>query len=88
MTKYLKEEKVALTYDADTVEVRLEDFTKLLGMLFNSSPDCVCKIAKMAISNEDNNFSATLKIKGNLNDLRAIAFVREYTCIGNYISCE
>ena len=84
MTKYLKKKDVALTYDADTVEVRLEDFTKLLSNLFNSSPDCVCKIAKMDVNNEENSFSATLKVEGNLNDLRAIAFVRKLTCLGGY----
>ena len=52
MTKYFKKKDVALTYDADTVEVRLEDFTKLLGTLFNSSPDCICKIGKMDVNNE------------------------------------
>ena len=82
MTKYLKKKDVALTYDADTVEVRLEDFTKLLGNLFNSSPDCICKIAKMDVNNEENSFSAILKVEGNLNDLRAIALVRKLTCLG------
>ena len=53
-------------------------------MLFNSAPECVCKIAKMDVNNKDNTFSATLKIKGNLNDLRAIALVRKITCIGGY----
>lgn len=84
MTKYYREEKVPQTFDADTVTVKLEDFTKLLGMLFNSSPECVCKIAKMDVNNKDNTFSATLKIKGNLNDLRAIALVRKITCIRGY----
>ena len=84
MTKYLKKKDVALTYDANTVEVRLEDFTKLLSNLFNSSPDCICKIAKMDVNNEENSFSATLKVKGNLNDLRAIALVRKLTCLGGY----
>lgn len=82
MTKYLKKKDVALTYDADTVEVRLEDFTKLLGTLFNSSADCICKIGKMDVNNEENSFSATLKVEGNLNDLRAIALVRKLTCLG------
>ena len=82
MTKYFKKKDVALTYDADTVEVRLEDFTKLLSNLFNSSPDCICKIAKMDVNNEENSFSATLKVEGNLNDLRAIALVRKLTCLG------
>lgn len=84
MTKYYREEKVPQTFDADTVTVKLEDFTKLLGMLFNSSPECVCKIAKMDVNNDENTFSATLKIKGNLNDLRAIALVRKLTCLGGY----
>lgn len=84
MTKYYREEKVPQTFDAETVEVRLEDFTKLLGTLFNSSPDCICKIAKMEVNNEENSFSATLKVKGNLNDLRAIALVRKLTCLGGY----
>ena len=84
MTKYYREEKVPQTFDAETVEVRLEDFTKLLGNLFNSSPDCICKIAKMDVNNEENSFSATLKIEGNLNDLRAIALVRKLTCLGGY----
>lgn len=84
MTKYYREEKVPKTFDAETVEVRLEDFTKLLGTLFNSSPDCICKIAKMEVNNEENSFSATLKVKGNLNDLRAIALVRKLTCLGGY----
>lgn len=84
MTYYKKNKDVALTYDAETVEIKLEDFTKLLGMLFNSSPECVCKIAKMDVNNDENTFSATLKIKGNLNDLRAIAFVRKLTCLGGY----
>ena len=84
MTKYYREEKVPQTFDAETVEVRLEDFTKLLGTLFNSSPDCICKIAKMDVNNEENSFSATLKVEGNLNDLRAIALVRKLTCLGGY----
>jgi len=84
MTKYFKKKDVALTYDADTVEVRLEDFTKLLSTLFNSSPDCICKIGKMDVNNEENSFSATLKVEGNLNDLRAIALVRKLTCLGGY----
>ena len=84
MTKYYREEKVPQTFDAETVEVRLEDFTKLLSNLFNSSPDCICKIAKMDVNNEENSFSATLKVKGNLNDLRAIALVRKLTCLGGY----
>ena len=84
MTKYYREEKVPQTFDAETVTVKLEDFTKLLGMLFNSSPDCICKIAKMEVNNEENSFSATLKVKGNLNDLRAIALVRKLTCLGGY----
>ena len=84
MTKYYREEKVPQTFDAETVTVKLEDFTKLLGMLFNSSPDCICKIAKMDVNNEENSFSATLKVKGNLNDLRAIALVRKLTCLGGY----
>lgn len=84
MTKYCKKKDVALTYDADTIEVRLEDFTKLLGNLFNSSADCICKIAKMDVNNEENSFSATLKVEGNLNDLRAIALVRKLTCLGGY----
>ena len=82
MTKYYREEKVPQTFDAETVTVKLEHFTKLLGMLFNSSPDCICKIAKMDVNNEENSFSATLKVKGNLNDLRAIALVRKLTCLG------
>ena len=84
MTKYYREEKVPQTFDAETVTIKLEDFTKLLGMLFNSSPDCICKIAKMEVNNEENSFSATLKVKGNLNDLRAIALVRKLTCLGGY----
>ena len=84
MTKYYREEKVPQTFDAETVTIKLEDFTKLLGMLFNSSPDCICKIAKMDVNNEENSFSATLKVKGNLNDLRAIALVRKLTCLGGY----
>ena len=84
MTKYYREEKVPKTFDAETVTVKLEDFTKLLGTLFNSSPDCICKIAKMEVNNEENSFSATLKVKGNLNDLRAIALVRKLTCFGGY----
>ena len=84
MTKYYREEKVPQTFDAETVTIKLEDFTKLLGMLFNSSPDCICNIAKMDVNNEENSFSATLKVKGNLNDLRAIALVRKLTCLGGY----
>ena len=84
MTKYYREEKVPQTFDAETVTVKLEDFTKLLGMLFNSSPECVCKIAKMDVNNKDNTFSATLKLKVNLYDFRAIALVRKITCIGGY----
>lgn len=84
MTKYCKKKDVALTYDADTIEVRLEDFTKLLSNLFNSSADCICKIGKMDVNNEENSFSATLKVEGNLNDLRAIALVRKLTCLGGY----
>ena len=84
MTKYYREEKVPQTFDAETVTVKLEDFTKLLGMLFNSSPDCICKIGKMDVNNEENSFSATLKVEGNLNDLRAIALVRKLTCLGGY----
>ena len=84
MTKYYREEKVPQTFDAETVTVKLEDFKKLLGTLFNSSPDCICKIAKMEVNNEENSFSATLKVKGNLNDLRAIALVRKLTCLGGY----
>ena len=84
MTKYYREEKVPQTFDAETVTVKLEDFTKLLGTLFNGSPDCICKIAKMDVNNEENSFSATLKVKGNLNDLRAIALVRKLTCLGGY----
>ena len=82
MTKYYREEKVPQTFDAETVTIKLEDFTKLLGMLFNGSPECVCKIAKMDVNNEENSFSATLKVEGNLNDLRAIALVRNLTCLG------
>ena len=84
MTKYYREEKVPQTFDAETVTVKLEDFTKLLGMLFNSSPYFICKIAKIDVNNEENSFSATLKVKGNLNDLRAIALVRKLTCLGGY----
>ena len=38
----------------------------------------------MEVNNEENSFSATLKVKGNLNDLRAIALVRKLTCLGGY----
>ena len=75
---------MAFTYYSDSVEVSLEDFTNLLSPLFNSSPDCICKIGKMDVNNEENSFSATLKVEGNLNDLRAIALVRKLTCLGGY----